>query len=88
LLALHVQPGARHEGPAGAHGERLKFAVRAAPQEGRANEALLLALSAATGLARRAFALEAGDTSRRKSVRVSGSPEELREACARLEAGN
>jgi uncharacterized protein (TIGR00251 family) len=86
LLALHVQPGARHEGPAGVHGERLKFAVRAAPQEGRANEALLLALAVATGLGRRAFSLEAGDSSRRKTVKVSGSPEELHQACERLQA--
>jgi hypothetical protein len=70
LLALHVQPGARRTGVAGAHGQRLKVALRAPPVDGKANEELLRYLALETGLRRNQLRLAAGLMSREKSIAI------------------
>jgi uncharacterized protein len=55
----------------------LKVAVTAAPERGRANEALLKLLAKALGLRRRDLSLAQGASDRRKLVHVAGDPEAL-----------
>lgn len=71
LLHCHLQPGARSEGFAGLHGDRLKIRISAPPIEGRANDRLIAWLAAQFGVAQRAVTLEKGDSSRQKSLRIT-----------------
>ncbi len=70
VLTLHVQPGASRTEVAGLHGDALKVRLAAPPVDGRANDALLRFLADAFGVPVRQVALIAGETSRRKRVRV------------------
>jgi uncharacterized protein (TIGR00251 family) len=72
LIAVHLQPGARRTAIVGAHGDRLKIAVRAPPVEGRANEALIEWLADNLRLLRRDLQIVAGHHSRDKTVRAGG----------------
>ena len=79
-LTLHVQPGAKHNGIAGLHGEALKLRLAAPPVEGRANEALLKLIAELFGVPLRQVELRQGGQSRHKVVAVTGStidPEDL-----------
>lgn len=68
-LALRVTPGARSEGIAIEDG-RLLVKVRAKPQDGAANEAVLALLAEALGIATSRLRLLRGATSREKLVQV------------------
>jgi len=77
ILRVKVIPGARSagvEGPVdGPDGARLlKVKVRAKPQDGAANEAVIAALADALVCPRSAFTLESGRTQRVKTLRVAG----------------
>jgi uncharacterized protein (TIGR00251 family) len=61
----------------GAGGVALKVAVTAAPEAGKANEALLALLAKTFGLKRRDLTLALGAADRRKLVRVQGDPAAL-----------
>ena len=50
----------------------LKARVRAVPEDGKANEALLKLLAKSLDLPRKSLSLESGATSRLKMVRVAG----------------
>ena len=50
----------------------LKARVRAAPQDGKANAALLALLAKELGVAKSALAIVGGDKARLKTVRASG----------------
>lgn len=69
-LALRVTPGARGEGisPAGDH---LAIKVRAKPQDGAANAAVIKLLSRALGIAPSRIELLRGETGRDKLVKVT-----------------
>jgi uncharacterized protein YggU (UPF0235/DUF167 family) len=69
-LALRVTPGARVEALAVEDG-RVLAKVRAKPQNGAANEAVIALLAEALGCASSRIALLRGATSREKLVRVS-----------------
>ena len=69
-LALRVTPGARVEALAVEDG-RVLAKVRAKPQDGAANEAVIALLAEALGCAPSRIALLRGATSREKLVRVS-----------------
>lgn len=87
-LALHVQPGARREGAAGRHGDRLKVALRAPAVDGRANAALIDWLAAQLRLPRRAVELVSGAGSRDKLLRIHAAPDEaLLTALAAFDGG-
>ena len=61
----------------------LKVRVRAAPIEGRANDALILVLAKALNLPKSRLSLIAGDTARLKTVEIDGlSDAELMERLA------
>jgi uncharacterized protein YggU (UPF0235/DUF167 family) len=68
-LALRVTPGARSEGVEIA-GERVLVKVRAKPQDGAANEAVLGLLGKALGVATSRLQLLRGATSRDKLVKL------------------
>lgn len=70
LLACHIQPGARSEGFAGQHGDRLKVRIAAAPVDGQANARLCQWLATAFGVAAREVTIEQGDSSRQKRLRI------------------
>ncbi len=68
-LAVHVTPGARVEGIEIADG-RVRMKVRAKPQDGAANEAVLAMLAKALGTAPSRLHLLRGATSREKLVQL------------------
>ncbi len=78
-LKLHVTPGAREEGIAGWRGQSLRLKVRARPEKGRANDAVLRLLAGHLGLPRTRLSIVRGAASRDKLVEVAGlSQDELR----------
>lgn len=86
VVAVRGQPGARRNEVAGERNGRLKVAVQAPADEGRANRAILEVLAATLGLKKSQVELMAGATSRDKKVLVRGVAVEemrrlLREKC-------
>jgi len=74
---IHVTPRARRPAVAGCHSDALRVAVTAAPTDGLANTACVLALAEALGVKRGAVELDPKSRGRRKRVRVSGNPDDL-----------
>jgi len=72
LLDLHVQPGAKLTAAAGEHGGRLKLKIAAPPVDNKANAHLLAWLAAQLGVPKSKVRLMRGETSRQKTVAVSG----------------
>ncbi len=81
MLAVKAQPGARRGqiGPVltaaptpGWPEARLKIAINAPPEDGRANEAIIAALAAWLGVRPGAITLAAGGTSRDKKFLITG----------------
>lgn len=62
----------------------LKARVRAAPEDGKANAALLALLAKALGAPKSALRIAAGETSRVKKVFVAGDPALYLDALAKL----
>ncbi len=62
----------------------LKARVRAAPEDGKANDSLLRMLSKTLGLPQKALTLSAGATSRVKTIRLAGDGLALAAALERL----
>lgn len=83
-LRLRVAPGARRSAVVGRHGESWKVSVAAAPERGRANDALVDLLAATLGLARPDVRVVSGGAARDKVVEVTGLSVE--EAESRLAA--
>jgi uncharacterized protein len=71
-LRLRIQPGASKAGIVGRHGEGWKVRVLAAPEAGRANEAVLRLLADTLSLPRDALTLVSGHAARDKTVRLDG----------------
>ncbi len=81
-LAVRLTPKASDDRILGvvaeaAGGVALRVVVRAAPEAGKANEALLALLARHLRLPRRDLSLALGETSRRKLVAIAGDPEVL-----------
>ena len=74
-LDLHVQPGSRRPGIVGTHGDALKIAVSAPAVSGRANQAVLLAVSTLFEVPIGDVALVSGHSSRRKRAFIRGIDE-------------
>jgi uncharacterized protein (TIGR00251 family) len=72
LLPVRAQPGARKPGVLGEQAGALKVAVSAAPQDGKANKALVELLRRALGLKRSQVELVSGQTSRDKRFVIRG----------------
>ena len=71
-LRLTVTPGARRPGIVGRHGDGWKLRVAAAPERGKANDAVLALLADTLAVPRRDLALVAGAGSRTKIVELTG----------------
>ena len=84
-MRLRVIPGSTRPGIVGRHGEAWKVRVAAAPERGRANEAVLDLLAEALAVPRRDVRLIAGRGARDKIVELDGIAED--ETRRRLENG-
>lgn len=69
-----MAPGAARPGVVGRHGDAWKVRVAAAPERGRANEAVLELLAEALAVPRASVTLVSGSASRDKIVELSGIP--------------
>ncbi|WFU47288.1 DUF167 domain-containing protein [Sinorhizobium terangae] len=58
-------------------GEYLKVRVRAVPEKGKANQALIALLAKQFGIAKNRIALVSGDTQRKKILRIEADPEDI-----------
>jgi uncharacterized protein (TIGR00251 family) len=79
-LRLRVSPGASRSEIVGRHGTAWKVRVAAAPESGKANEALLDLLASVFEIPRARITLVAGRTSRDKTVLLEGLTAEAAEA--------
>jgi uncharacterized protein len=85
-LRLRVVPGAGRAGVVGRHGDAWKVRVTAAPERGRANDAVVELLSAALGVSRASVSLVSGHRGRDKIVELAGITEaELEQRLASAE---
>ncbi len=88
LLRLRVKPKAQADAVIGAHGGALKLSVRAAPERGKANEAVCALVSRILGVAGDRVTIYYGEGSQDKTVRVEGlDPLECRRRLAATPAG-
>ena len=71
-LRLRVSPGARSAEVVGRHGEAWKVRVAAAPEGGRANDAVVRLLADKLSLPREAVTLVSGHGARDKIVELAG----------------
>ena len=71
-IRLRVKPGGRVDRLIGPHDGALKLEVRAAPERGRANDAVDRLLADRLGLSRSDVDVVAGRSSQDKTVAVSG----------------
>ncbi len=76
-IRVHVQPRAPKDSVGGIHEGALRVRVRAAPTGGAANAAVCRCLARALGVRPRRIELRSGAKSRRKRVRIEGSPTAL-----------
>jgi uncharacterized protein len=72
VLPVRAQPGAKKAGVVGEQAGALKVAVTAAPEQGKANKALVEVLSKALGMKKSQFELLSGAASRDKRFLIRG----------------
>ena len=82
-LRLRVKPGARRNAILGPHGGALKLSVTAAPEKGKANEAVIALLARSLAVPASALSLVSGQTSPDKTVFVPLSPGAIVERLAK-----
>lgn len=71
-VRLRVSPGAGRAAIVGRHGDGWKVRVTAAPEHGRANDAVLRLLADALSLPRESLTLVSGHSARDKIVELTG----------------
>jgi uncharacterized protein (TIGR00251 family) len=91
-IAVRVSPRANADrvlgvGAVAGGGRVVKVAVTAAPEAGRANDALLRLIARAWHLRRSDLSIVAGAASRNKIVRVAGDPRQVSDKLAAQIAG-
>jgi uncharacterized protein len=78
-FAIKVHPRARKNAISGELGDALKLSLTSPPVDGRANDACVEFISKLLKVARSSVTIAAGQTSRRKVIRVTGlDAEEVR----------
>ena len=86
-LDILVQPRASRTKLGPLHDGRLKVSVTAPPVDGEATAAVIEAIAEALGVGRRAIEVIAGETSRRKTLRIAGvTPAQLAALVAKVGA--
>jgi uncharacterized protein (TIGR00251 family) len=82
-LRLRVAPGAARAAVIGRHGDAWKVRVSAAPERGRANDAVLELIADTLRVPRASVALVSGAGSRNKIVELTGlAPDEIEQRLA------
>ena len=71
-MLLRVAPGAARSALVGRHGDAWKVRVAAAPERGRANDAVLALIADTLDLPRASVSLVSGASSRDKIVELAG----------------
>ncbi len=71
-LPVRVHPGAKRNAITGIHDGALKVSLTTPPTDGRANAALIAFLSDRLNIPRSSLELVTGQSSRTKSVRITG----------------
>lgn len=71
-LRVKVVPGASRNRIAGLLGDRLKLAVAAPPEQGKANKAVCSLIAKTLGLPPRSVSVAAGQTQPQKTLTVAG----------------
>jgi uncharacterized protein (TIGR00251 family) len=85
VVPVRAQPGARKNAVVGEHAGSLRVAVSAAPEQGKANEAIAEVLAGALGCRTSRITLLSGKTSRSKRFLIlDGNLEEIRARLAQL----
>jgi uncharacterized protein len=89
LLTVRLTPKASRDGLDGAEALSdgrivLKARVRAVPEKGAANSALIKLLAKSLKLPKSAITLESGSTARLKTLRLEGDPAEVADRLAAL----
>jgi uncharacterized protein (TIGR00251 family) len=69
-VRLRVKPGARRDSLIGAHGDALKLEIRAAPERGKANEAVVRLLAKTFDVKRSDVVVVSGAGSQNKTVEI------------------
>jgi uncharacterized protein (TIGR00251 family) len=88
LIPIKARPGGKRNGVDGVHAGMLKVEVAAAPEKGKANEAICKLLAEELGLARSSVQVVRGETSSMKVVAVCGlSESDLQEKVAEWSKG-
>jgi uncharacterized protein len=88
LLPVQAHAGARKNGVLGERNGMLRVAVTAAPEKGKANQAIAAVLSKALGVAKSSIELVSGATSAKKQFLVVGrTVDEVRAAIERMIKG-
>lgn len=77
LLEVRLTPRAARDGFDGIKQDRLQARVRAVPEDGRANTALVELVADEIGVAKSTVAVATGKTSRLKTVLIAGDPKTL-----------
>ena len=73
-LAVHVTPRAVRDEIVGWRGEELAVKVTAAPDDGKANEAVCRTIAEALGVPKSAVTVARGHAARHKSIDVDADP--------------
>ena len=75
-IRIHIIPNAKIDTIVGEHGDAIKIKLRAPALEGKANAALSRFLAEKLSIRQGAIALERGERSRDKVIRIDGLSEE------------
>ncbi|MDR1389386.1 MAG: DUF167 domain-containing protein [Treponema sp.] len=81
FLDIKVSPGASKTEIAGMQGRRLRIRIAAAPQDGKANNALIAFMVKLLGCAKQDVSISSGEKSHLKTLRL---PSSCRAALARM----
>lgn len=81
VLPVQAQPKARRNAVLGVRQGRLLVAVTAPPEDGKANDALVVVLADALGIKRRQISLTAGASSPRKRFLIAEANLEQLQRC-------
>lgn len=73
ILTVRAQPGGKRNAITGMHDGALRVSVTAAPDKGKANEAIIGVLADAFQLSKSAVQLQSGPTSRQKRFLLQGA---------------
>ena len=84
VVYVKASPGSASDRIVGVLDDRLKIAVTAAPEKGKANQAIVALLAGALGVPKRAVVLRSGATTPHKAFAVAG----ISAADVRRELGN